>query len=312
MTVSLRYRLFLISTALLYMGPLVAGLAGFGWQMIAEFTAIFMLWLVVMRPAMWPEAVADWGNRRVLARFMFWAVIQAVIVAFCFAIGRGIGGTAGTLPPMPVWVPPLMSLLAVPVSRILWNPSAANPEMAAYVDRATLETDARTVSAKGTTTGARQQADEAARRAVELAMPWVKRLAALPETTREQDLMMLVNAALQETSPLALLQSMSKVIDGPGQSTALRRAFVMAATDTEIAGMVLGQGLLSRAFDLAGEDATRLRLFAERCARLLRQRHLALMDTPQVARMIDVATRHPAAAPAIHALIDQMSHLSEA
>ena len=312
MTVSLRYRLFLISTALLYMGPLVAGLAGFGWQMIAEFTVIFMLWLVVMRPAMWPEALVEWGNRRVLAKVLVWMVIQAAIVAFCFAMGRGIGGVAGALPAMPVWVPPLMSLLAVPVSRILWNPSAANPDMAAYVDRATMETDARAARVNGNSAGAQRQADAAQRQAEDQAMPWVKRLAALPETTREQDLMMLVSAALQGTSPLALLQAMSKAIDGPGQSTALRRAFVMAATDAEIAGMVLGQGLLSRAFDLAGEDAARLKLFAERCARLLRQRHLALMDTPHVARMVDVATRHPAAAPAIHALIDQMSHLSEA
>lgn len=312
MTVSLRYRLFLMSTALLYMGPLVAGLAGFGWQMIAGFTAIFMLWLVVMRPAMWPEALVDWVNRKVLLKLLFWVVVQTAIVGFCFAIGRGIGGTAGTLPPMPVWVPPLMSLLAVPVSRILWDPMAANPEMADYVDRATLEGNAQTASANAGPAGALRLAAAAQRRADAQAMPWVKRLAALPEATREQDLMMLVSAALQETPPLALLQAMSHAIDGPGQSTSLRRAFVLAATDSEIAGMVLGQGLLSRAFDLAGEDATRLKLFAERCTRLLRQRHLALMDTPQVARMLDVATRHPAAAPAIHALIDQMSHLSEA
>ncbi len=312
MTVSLRYRLFLLSTALLYMGPLVAGLAGFGWPMIAEFTAIFMLWLVVMRPAMWPEALADWVNRKVLLKLLFWVVVQAAIVGFCFAIGRGIGGTAGSLPPMPVWVPPLMSLLAVPVSRILWDPASGNPDLTDYVDRATLETEAAAARANAGPAAERRLAETAQRRAEAQALPWVTRLAALPEATREPDLMMLVSAALQETPPLALLQAMSRAIDGPGQSTVLRRAFVLAATDSEIAGMVLGQGLLSRAFDLAGEDAARLKLFAERCSRLLRQRHLALMDTPQVARMRDVATRHPAAAPAILALIDQMSHLSEA
>lgn len=312
MTVSLRYRLFLLSTALLYMGPLVAGLAGFGWQMIAEFTAIFMLWLVVMRPAMWPDALADWVNRKVLLKLLFWVVVQTATVGFCFAIGRGIGGTAGSLPPMPVWVPPLMSLLAVPVSRILWNPASGNPDMTDYVDRATLDAEAAAARATAGPAAARHLAEAAQRRAEADAMPWVKRLAALPEATREPDLMLMVSAALQETPPLALLQAMSDAIDGPGQSPTLRRAFLLAATDDEIAEMMLGQGLLSRAFDLAGEDATRLKLFAERCSRVLRQRHEAVMDTPQVARMRDVATRHPAAAPAIHALIDQMSHLGEA
>lgn len=312
MTVSLRYRLFLLSTALLYMGPLVAGLAGFGWQMIAAFTAVFMLWLVVMRPAMWPGAMAGWITRGVLLKLLFWVVVQTVIVGFCFAIGRGIGGTAGTLPLMPVWVPPLMSLLAVPLSRILWDPSGDNSDMVGYRDHATMEGNAQTARANAGPAGARHLAEAAQRRAEDQAMPWVKRLADLPQATREQDLMLLVSAALQETPALALLQAMSKTIDGPGQSTALRRAFVLAATDSDIAGTVLGQGLLRRAFDLAGEDAARLKLFAERCTRLLRQHHQALMDTPQVARMLDVATRHPTAAPAIHALIAQMSHPGEA
>jgi len=312
MTAALRYRLFLISSALLYMGPLVAGLAGIGWQMIAEFTVIFMLWLVVMRPAMWPTNAAGWRSSNAIAKFLIWVAIQAAIVSFCFAIGRGIGGTMGALPPLPDWVPPLMSLLAVPLSRICWNPSLAQPEMAGFVDRATLELNEKAAAANAGPAEDRRLAESAQARAEQDAMPWVKRLAALPEATREQDLMTLIAAALQDAPPLALLEAMSKAIDTPGPSPSLRRAYVMAATDTDIAGKVLGQGLLSRAFDLAGEDAARLKLFAERCTRLLRQRHMALMDTPQVARMADVAARHPTAAPAIRALINQMGHISDA
>lgn len=317
MTARLRYRLLLMSTALLYMGPLIAGLAGSGWLMIPEFAVIFMLWLVVMRPSMWPERMSDWAERSVVLKFLFWALVQTAIVAFCFAMGRGIGGVAGALPPIPVWVPPLMSLLAVPVSRILWDPAASVPEMEEFADRAALAAarsggNAAEPAGNGASRSALRDARDAQRRAEAQAAPWVKRLADLPDATREQDMMTLVSAALQETEPLVLLEAMSKAIDAPGPSTSLRRAFVLAATDHDIAGQVLGQGFLGRAFDLAGEDAGRLKLYAERCTRLLRKRHLALMDTPQVTRMIDVATRHPAAAPAIHALIAQMSHVGEA
>ena len=298
MTAALRYRLFLLSSALLYMGPLVAGLAGFGWQMIVEFTVIFTLWLVVMRPMMWPTEAGGWQSGRVIGKFLLWVALQAAVVSFCFAIGRGIGGTMGALPPLPVWVPPLMSLLAVPLARICWNPAMPGPDLAAPSSTATAD-DA-------------QRADAVTARAQADAMPWVKRLAQLPEATREQDIMALIAAALQEIQPLVLLEAMSKTVEAEGQSQALRRAFVMAVTDNDIAGKVLGQGLLSRAFDLAGEDAARLRLFAERCTRLLRARHMALMDTPQVARMADAANRHPGAAREIRALIDQMGHLGDA
>ena len=312
MTVALRYRLFMIASALLYMGPLVAGLAGFGWQMIVEFTVIFMLWLVVMRPAMWPADGAGWNSGRVIGKFLLWVAIQALVVSFCFAIGRGIGGTMGAVPPLPVWVPPLMSLLAVPLSRICWNPAASHPDMAGFADRAALEQPALMAAANA---GPAEvlRLDEADRARLEAeTQPWVKRLAALPEATREQDIMMLIGAALQDVPPLVLLNALSKAIDGPGQSPSLRRAFVMAVTDADIAATLMGQGMLSRAFDLAGEDAPRLQLFAARCATLLRHSQMAVMDTPQVARMADAARRHPAAARDILALIDQMGQLRDA
>lgn len=292
MTAALRQRMVLFATALLYMGPMIAGLAGFGWQMVVEFTLILTLWLVVMRPV----ASGGWRNPRVIGAFALRVALQAVVVSFCFAIGRGIGGTLGALPLLPAWVPPLMSLLAVPLGRIFWVPVPTDADRLAEPAPSNEATD-------GIGSKTRAEAD---------AMPWVKRLGHLPETTREQDIMVLISAALQEVPPLVLLDAMSKTVETDAESRSLRRAFVMAVTDTEIAGRLLGQGLLSRAFDLAGEDAARLRLFAERCTRLLRQRHMAMMDTPQIARMADAATRHPGAAREIHALIDQMGHLSNA
>lgn len=299
MTAALRQSMVLAATALLYMGPLIAGLAGFGWPMIVEFTLILTLWLVVMRPV----AAGGWHNTGVIGMFLLRVALQAVVVSFCLAIGRGIGATMGALPLLPVWVPPLMSLLAVPLARIFLTPAPTDAE----------KTDTDILADAKTATGGTVAAKH---RAEADAMPWVKRLAQLPEAAREQDLMTLIAAALQEVPPLVLLGALSNTVETQGQtqgqSQSLRRAFVMAVTDTDIAGKVLGQGLLSRAFDLAGEDTARLRLFAERCTRLLRQRQMALMDTPQIARMADAANRHPGAAREIRALIDQMGHIGNA
>ena len=297
MTTALRHPMALVATTLLYMGPLLAGLAGFGWQMIVEFTLILTLWLVVMRPV----GAGGWRNPSVIGAFLVQVALQAAVVSFCLAIGRGIGGTMGALPLLPVWVPPLMSLMAVPLARIFLNPAPVDAKPAG----------AEIPTGDGTATPGTNVANPGD--GVD-AMPWVKRLAQLPEAAREQDLMVLIAAALQEIPPLVLLDAMSKAVETQGQtqSQSLRRAFVMAVTDTDIAGKLLGQGLLSRAFDLAGEDAARLRLFADRCARLLRARHMALMDTPQIARMADAANRHPGAAREIRALIDQMGHLGDA
>ena len=297
MTTALRHPMALVATTLLYMGPLLAGLAGFGWQMIVEFTLILTLWLVVMRPV----GAGGWRNPSVIGAFLVRVALQAAVVSFCLAIGRGIGGTMGALPLLPVWVPPLMSLMAVPLARIFLNPAPVDAKPAG----AEIPTGDGTMPPGTDVANPGDGVD---------AMPWVKRLAQLPEAAREQDLMVLIAAALQEIPPLVLLDAMSKAIETQGQtqSQSLRRAFVMAVTDTDIAGKLLGQGLLSRAFDLAGEDAARLRLFADRCARLLRARHMALMDTPQIARMADAANRHPGAAREIRALIDQMGHLGDA
>ena len=50
-----RVRLLMGASALLYMGPLLAGLSGMGWAALPVFMALFALWLVVMRPAQWPR-----------------------------------------------------------------------------------------------------------------------------------------------------------------------------------------------------------------------------------------------------------------
>ncbi|GAB1480162.1 hypothetical protein MASR2M74_27370 [Paracoccaceae bacterium] len=113
------------ATALLYLGPLLAGLAGFGWPLVYAFAAIFTLWLITMRPGDWPRDLAAWCRPEVPVRALGQVVVQLLLVALMFGIGRGIGGVAGFLPPLPVALPLGMSLMSIPLSRLVWDPVKA-------------------------------------------------------------------------------------------------------------------------------------------------------------------------------------------
>lgn len=55
-----RLKLLQIATVALYMGPLLAGMAGFGWAMLPPFVTLFVAWLIVLRPHQWPQTNAEW------------------------------------------------------------------------------------------------------------------------------------------------------------------------------------------------------------------------------------------------------------
>lgn len=120
------------ATALLYLGPLLAGLAGFGWPMVYAFATIFTLWLITMRPGDWPRDLSAWARPEVPVRALGQVVVQVLLVALMFGIGRGIGGVMGFLPPLPVALPLGLSLLSIPVARLVWNPVKA-AEMDAFL-----------------------------------------------------------------------------------------------------------------------------------------------------------------------------------
>jgi hypothetical protein len=55
-----RMRLVKGLAALLYIGPLIAGLSGLGWDMVAPFAAIFVVWLMVLRPSNGRQPPSEW------------------------------------------------------------------------------------------------------------------------------------------------------------------------------------------------------------------------------------------------------------
>ncbi|MFC2970382.1 hypothetical protein [Acidimangrovimonas pyrenivorans] len=135
----LRNWLFLIATALLYMGPLLAGLSDYGWGVMPFFVVVFLVWLALMRPGLYPASGSGWTGRT-WAALAGWAAVQVALVIFCFAVGRGVGGVLGALPALPLWLTLGLSTIAIPLAR-LFRPAPLTPEMEAFIDAATRELD---------------------------------------------------------------------------------------------------------------------------------------------------------------------------
>jgi hypothetical protein len=114
--------LLMIASAPLYVGPLVAGWIGMGWEGLPVFVALTALWLVVMRPRVWPHNLADWTRATALSAAAQLAV-NALIVAVLFGVGRALGAISELEPALSPYFPIALSFLATPLSRLAWNPA---------------------------------------------------------------------------------------------------------------------------------------------------------------------------------------------
>lgn len=116
-----RLRLLKGATALLYIGPLFAGLSGFSWGMLPAFLAIFVVWLMVLRPEQWPASPEEWLTGQAWLAALTLILSQLALVSVLLAIGRGIGGVSGFLPVLNPIFPLAISFLAIPLCRMMWN-----------------------------------------------------------------------------------------------------------------------------------------------------------------------------------------------
>lgn len=122
-----RRRLLMVANALLYFGPLLAGLAGFGWGLVVVFTAIFVLWLIILKPYEFPISRSEWMTADAWVAVGARAMVQLLLVVVLFAIGRGIGGILGAMSGYPAMLPIAISFLSIPLARMVWDPwSRAN------------------------------------------------------------------------------------------------------------------------------------------------------------------------------------------
>jgi hypothetical protein len=108
----------------LLLGPLLAGLGGYGWGMIPAFAVIFVLWGLVLRPDGWPQAAADWAGPD-WPRHLGRVLLQVLVVAVLFGIGRGLSVALGALPMMSPLLPLALSLTGIAMARLVWDSGTA-------------------------------------------------------------------------------------------------------------------------------------------------------------------------------------------
>jgi hypothetical protein len=280
-----RMRLVKGATALLYVGPLIAGLCGFGWGMVAPFAGIFVVWLMVLRPEQWPSSPGEWLTAQAWLAALAQILSQIVLVAILFAIGRGIGGLAdigavGVNPMLPLSI----SFISIPFCRMLWDADEAASQ--GYF----LDEDAEAA-----------YADNAAGQAATAIVPLLN----LPDDAPDTQVTQAVAAALDVPAAELRLNALTAALANPNRShAALRRALVFWATEPEIVAPGQVSGSMASAFAIANGNLDLLRLFAPRAIALISAFPNRASDFPEPQRLREVAETLPASDLPLHLQTD--------
>lgn len=270
-----RMRLVKGAAALLYIGPLFAGLCGFGWGMVAAFTGIFVVWLMVLRPEQWPAAPGDWLTAEAWLAALAQILSQLLLVALLFAIGRGLGGLAdiGAVAIDPL-LPLSISFVAIPLCRMLWDSREAASQ--GYF----LDEEAEFA-----------HADSAAGAAATAIIPLLN----LPDTAPDDQVTDAVSQTLDVLTADLRLNALTAALAHPDRShAALRRALIFWATEPEIVAPGQVPGSMASAFSIANGNLDLLRLYVPRAMALIGAFPNRAMDFPQPHRLLQVAEALPA------------------
>lgn len=286
-----RLRLLQGTTALLYLGPLLAGLGGFGWSVVPVFAAIFLLWLFILRPQQWPRRAADWLRPEALTALAAQAAMQVLLVTLCFGIGRGIGGVLGALPPFPLMLPIAVSFLSIPLSRLIWDPWKA-AELDAVLDGA--------LAALQDMGGAAETPD-ALRNRTRLAARMVEELEAMGPGVEDARLAAHLAAMGTQVDAGALRVALMDPIYDQSATEVIWRAAVLHATDPAVQAQMPG-ALYPQAVFRELQDPALIARFAERALALVSALPEAAADCPDVADLEAEAMAQPRLAPALRAL----------
>ena len=294
-----RLRLMQGATALLYLGPLIAGLGGFGWRIVPVFVAIFLMWTLILRPSTWPQSRADWSRPDLLVALLAQSLVQVLLVVLCFGIGRGLGGAFGTLPPIPVLLPISISFAAIPLCRLIWNPKQAEA-MDRFLDTALAGITA--VSA-----GTPHVRSDAHALTAHLLTP----LQALPDTTPDAEITRHLTAIATHADPADIAHVLLSAAESGTASRPGLRALILHVTDPYHTDRLLDLQLQTRTFSLIADDAALALLFARRGLAQLQDDPAAWGDSvnPETLRH-QAAIAHPDTAAALHALAELTQSLT--
>lgn len=266
-------RLFLLraAVALLYLGPLLAGLSGPEPAQGAVLTLLFLAWLVVMRPELWPQRAADWRLADPWLALIGRGLVQALLVLLAVLAGRGIVLVMGTVT-LPVWVPVLVSSGAILLGRSVWNPARA-AETEALLDDALRRINALTDDA---------DTDDLPRRLA----PLLALDAGAPEAQVDRLLDDILGADPAGPGFAALARQLR---DGAAGQMALRRGMIRLATDPALADRGKGSAAVTEALFIAGTAPDLLTLFLDRAEALYADRPDLWGDYPSPGTLRGVA-----------------------
>jgi hypothetical protein len=280
-----RIRLVKGAAALLYIGPLMAGLCGFGWGMVAAFSAIFVVWLMVLRPEQWPSSPGEWLTSAAWLAALAQVLSQVLLVAVLFAIGRGLGGLAdiGAVAIDPI-TPLAISFLAIPLCRMLWDSREAATQ-GYYLDE---EAEAA-------------HSDSAPGAAAIAIIPLLN----LPDAAPDKEVSRAVAEVLDVPAADLRLNALTAALANPNRShAALRRALVIWATEPEIVAPGLVAESMANAFDIANGNLDLLRLFVPRAMALIGAFPNRASDFPAPSRLLAVADDLPPSDLPVHLQAD--------
>lgn len=119
-----RSRVLSLIATLLFVGPLLAGLGGTSEVALPIFVAIFTLWLVIMRPAVWARVTREGTPVALAVHLAGVTLVQVILVMLCFVVGRGLSILIGAPLGLPGWLPVALSMAALPIGLLLRTPQA--------------------------------------------------------------------------------------------------------------------------------------------------------------------------------------------
>jgi hypothetical protein len=265
-----RLRLLKAATALLYVGPLFAGISGLGWGMVAPFVAIFIVWLMVLRPEQWPATPQEWLTLPAWGAAFAQVLSQVLLVTVLLAVGRGLGALASFVPVVNPIFPLALSFLAIPLCRILW--------------------DSREAANQGVFLDEEAEIAQAPRAAAEAAAAIIP-LLNLPDSAPDAEVMSKTAISLSGLAADLRLEALAAALSRPSRShAALRRALVLWCSEPEVVAPARVSNVMARGFVLADGNPDLLRLYVPRAIALIAAFPDRVAEFPDPKDVRDVST----------------------